>query len=122
MPNLTPELVYHRQLPHIQPPGATLFTPFRLAGSIPVTVAAALCEDAERVQAEMERAPDSPERAERLHLEERRFFGQWDAALDLGRGPDWLRNPLIARLVAESMHYFARQKLRTTRWRRSWIP
>jgi len=87
MPNLTAELVYHQHLPHIQSPGATLFTTFRLAGSIPVAVAAALCEEAERVQAEMERAPDSPERAERLHFEERRFFGQWDAALDLGRAP-----------------------------------
>ena len=63
--------------------------------------------EAERAYADLERAPDSPERAERLYLEERRFFGKWDAALDLGRGPDWLRNPVIARLVADSMHYLA---------------
>lgn len=52
MLNLTPELVYHRQLRHIQPPGATFFTTFRLAGSIPGAVAAALCEEAERIRAD----------------------------------------------------------------------
>jgi hypothetical protein len=29
---------YHRNLPHIQPPGATLFVTFRLAGSLPQSI------------------------------------------------------------------------------------
>lgn len=106
MSNLAPELIYRRNLPHVQPPGATFFVTFRLAGSIPSDVLAALHMEARQVLAELERLPDSPERAERLYLEERRFFGKWDAALDQGKGPDWLRNPAVARLVAESMHYF----------------
>jgi putative transposase len=106
MSNLAPELVYRRNLPHLQPPGATFFITFRLAGSIPAAVIAALYAEAEQTRAELERAPDSPERAERLYLEERRFFGKWDAILDLGDGPDWLRNPAVARLMADSMHYF----------------
>ncbi len=110
MPNLTPEMVYHRHLPHIQPPGATLFITFRLAGSIPVAVAAALCEEAERIQAEMERAPDSPERVERIYLEQRRFFGKWDALLDSGTGPRWLSHPEIATLVAECIRRFDGQR------------
>jgi REP element-mobilizing transposase RayT len=107
MSNLAPALIYRRNLPHIQPPGATFFVTFRLVGSIPAAVLAALHAEAERILAELERLPDSPERAERLYLEERRFFGKWDAVLDEGRGPDWLRNPEIAKLVADSMHYFA---------------
>jgi REP element-mobilizing transposase RayT len=105
-----PESVYRRNLPHIQPPGATFFITFRLAGSIPAAVAAALCAEAERIQAELERAPDSPERAERMYLEQRRFFGRWDAVLDAGDGPDWLRNPAVAALVADSIHYFDGQR------------
>ncbi len=107
MSNLTPELIYRRNLPHIQPPGATFFITFRLAGSLPATVIASLCAEAERARLELERAPDSPERAQRWYLAERRFFGQWDAALDHGEGPDWLSDPAVAKLVADNMHYFA---------------
>lgn len=106
MPNLTPELIYRRNLPHIQPPGGTFFVTFRLAESIPANVLAMLHEETEPILAELERMPASPERAERLHLEERRFFGKWDAVLDQGKGPDWLRNPEIAKLVADAMHFF----------------
>jgi putative transposase len=106
MSNLAPELIYRRNLPHIQPPGATFFVTFRLAGSIPVDVLAMLHAEAERTVGELERLSDSPERAERLYLEERRFFGQWDAVLDQGNGPDWLRNPEIAILVADALRFF----------------
>lgn len=110
MANLSPELIYRRNLPHIQPPGATFFITFRLAGSIPAHVLAALHEEAERIQAELERMADSPEYAERLYLEQRRFFGKWDAALDAGAGPDWLRNPQVAEVVVGSMRYFDGQR------------
>ena len=106
MSNLAPELIYRRNLPHIQPPGGTFFVTFRLAGSIPADALAMLHAETERILAELERLPASPERAERLYLEERRFFGKWDAVLDQGKGPDWLRNPEIAKLVADAMHFF----------------
>jgi len=53
MSNLAPELVYRRNLPHIQPPGGTFFVTFRLAGSIPADVLAALHEESERIVAEL---------------------------------------------------------------------
>ncbi len=106
MSNLAPELIYRRNLPHIQPPGGTFFVTFRLAGSIPADVLAMLHAETERILAELEHMPASPERAERLYLEERRFFGKWDAVLDQGKGPDWLRNPEIAKLAADAMHFF----------------
>ena len=106
MSNLAPELVYRRNLPHIQPPGGTFFVTFRLAGSIPADILAELHEESERIVAELDRLPPSSERAERLYLEERRFFGKWDAILDQGKGPDWLRNPEIAKLVADAMGFF----------------
>ncbi len=110
MSNLAPDQLYRRNLPHFQPPGATFFITFRLAGSIPASVLAALFEEAERIRAEVERTPDSLERAERLYLEERRFFGKWDAVLDLGDGPDWLRDRRIAQLVADNVHHFAEKR------------
>jgi putative transposase len=45
--NLAPELIYRRNLAHIQPPGATFFVTFRLAGSIPSEVLAMLHAEAE---------------------------------------------------------------------------
>ncbi len=107
MPNLSPESIYRRNLPHIQPPGATFFITFRLAGSLPAAAIASLCADAEHTRIALERMPDSPERAQRLYEAERRFFGQWDAALDQGEGPKWLCNTEIAQLVADNIHYFA---------------
>jgi REP element-mobilizing transposase RayT len=105
MSNLAPGLVYHRNLPHIQMPGGTFFITFRLAGSIPADLLAVLHAEADRILAELEAMPPSPERAERLYLEQRRFFGRWDAFLDQGKGPEWLRNPEIAKLVADAMHF-----------------
>ena len=42
---------YRRNMPHIVPPGATLFITFRLAGSLPIAVI-------QQMQAELEAALD----------------------------------------------------------------
>jgi putative transposase len=68
MSNLAPEWIYRRNLPHIRPPGATFFVTFRLAGSIPADVLTMLHAEAKQILSELERMPDSPERAERLYL------------------------------------------------------
>lgn len=106
MSNLTPQPYYRRNLPHIQPLGATFFVTFRLTGSIPLIVLRALHEETERALAKLERLPDSPARTERIYREHRLFFGKWDAALHAGNGPDWLRRPDVATRVADAMHHF----------------
>ncbi len=110
MSNLKPEAFYRRNLPHFVPPGATFFITFRLAGSIPQHILAGLKAELEQRQAELERASDAPEKVESLYLEQRRFFGKWDAVLGAGHGPDWLRQPPVAELVAGSMRYFDGQR------------
>lgn len=106
MSNLEYQLFYRRHLPHFQPPGATLFVTFRLAGSIPAEVMRQLLAEAEAVDAMLARIPDPQERVQRAYLEQRRLFGRWDTALDTAdAGPFWLHNPQVAGLVAESMHY-----------------
>lgn len=97
---------YRRHLPHRQPPGGTLFVTFRLAGSIPGEVIERLNQDAQRVEAILSTVSDQKEREQRAYTAERRLFGQWDAALDLGQsGPMWLRDPRIAHLIAESCRH-----------------
>jgi putative transposase len=106
MSTLEYKLFYRRHLPHIQPPGATLFITFRLAGSIPTEVLQQLRAGADQVEAILACIPDPQERAERAYLEQRRLFGKWDTALDMAQsGPFWLRDSRIADLVAESLHH-----------------
>jgi putative transposase len=96
---------YRRHLPHFQPPGATLFVTFRLAGSIPSGVRERLRLEVERIDGVLASIGDPDERARRAYLEQRRLFGKWDAVLDTARdGPFWLRDSRIADLVAESAH------------------
>ena len=106
MSTLEYKLFYRRHLPHLQPPGATLFIAFRLAGSIPAEVLQQLRAEADRVEAILARISDPKERTERAYLEQRRLFGKWDTALDTAQsGPFWLRDSRVAGLVAESMHH-----------------
>jgi len=106
MGRLDYRIFYRRNLPHIQPPGATLFITFRLAGSIPIQALQRLAEEWCRVETELARISDPKEKAKRTYLEQRRFFGKWDALLDKAReGPFWLRDPRIATLVADSLLY-----------------
>ena len=111
MSNLDYQLFYRRHLPHIQPPGATLFITFRLAGSIPTEVLQRLLEERERVDQLLESIPDPQERRRRAYEEQRRLFGKWDRALDTAQsGPFWLRDERIANKVADSLHHLNGQK------------
>jgi len=97
---------YRRRLPHIQPPGATLFITFRLAGSIPMNILSALLEERERIDRKVARIADKRERSKCEHIEDRKFFAKWDTELDAAEnGPYWLREDEIAKLVVESLHY-----------------
>ena len=106
MGNLDYRFFYRRHLPHFQPPGATIFVTFRLAGSIPQAVLRELVAERQRVDAMLDGIADPVERSRRAYLEERRLFGKWDAALDSAQqGPFWLRDPRVAGLVEESLHH-----------------
>lgn len=104
MSNLDYKHAYRRNLPHIQRPGATLFVTFRLAGSLPE----ALLEQWKLEKAWLARlALRHPERFESLNPRfERRWFSKFENLLDSGsHGPLWLREPSIAKIVADSLHH-----------------
>jgi len=106
MEKLSYKLFYERNLPHYQPPGATLFVTSRLAGSLPTHVIQQLREEAERRKVALARIENLEERANARYDEQRRYFGKFDKLLDTcSTGPFWLRNPEVARIVTESLNY-----------------
>ncbi len=106
MSTLKYQLFHRRHLPHVQPPGASLFVTFRLAASIPTEVRGRLIAEAERTETLLACIADPQERARQAYLGQKRIFGRWDRALDVAqRGPCWLRDPKIADLVAKALHY-----------------
>jgi putative transposase len=96
---------YRRHLPHHQPPGATLFVTFRLAGSVSRLESARLSQEADRRQKALDSIVDPEERRRRAYTELNRLFGKWDAVLDGARtGPSWLDRAGVASLVTEALH------------------
>ena len=107
MSTLEYQLFYERGLPHFQPPGATLFVTFRLAGSIPRAVAQSLLDEAERIWAQVEHLPDSRDSQRRMARMQSHLFGRWDACLDQAKhGPTWLSDRRVAALVADELGYY----------------
>jgi REP element-mobilizing transposase RayT len=97
---------YRRNLPHIQPEGATLFITFRLANSLPREVVEKLKAEQEETEKRINQIADKREREKQLDQARRHFFGKWDDALDsLVYGEKYLSNPHVADLVAESLLY-----------------
>jgi REP element-mobilizing transposase RayT len=97
---------YRRNLPHVQPEGATLFVTFRLANCLPLEVIHRLQEEKEQAERQIHRIADEQERENQLALGQRRHFEKWDEALDhFSMGEKYLADPHIADLVAESLHF-----------------
>ncbi|MGB3903381.1 MAG: transposase [Anaerolineae bacterium] len=106
MSTLEYRLFHLRHLPHIQPPGATLFVTFRLTESIPAQARRQLVAEAEQGEARLARIMEPHERARQAYLEQRRLFARWDSALDTaGAGPLWLSDPGVADMVGEALHH-----------------
>ena len=99
-------LSYRRHLPHWQPAGATLFITFRLAGSLPRAVIAALQEKHEQEKRALSHVSNAQAHRKQAHQDARRAFGRWDSALDISNsGPHWLANPQVASIVSDALHH-----------------
>jgi putative transposase len=97
---------YHRNLPHLQPEGATLFITFRLANSLPSSVVVRLMEERKQKQQQINKILDKNERERQLLLEFQHYFTRWDQALDsLAYGENFLSEPEIAGLVSDSLFH-----------------
>ena len=97
---------YRRNLPHIQPPGATFFVTFRLAGSLPQAVLSQWQKEKQQYEAEEARLTDEHDRGNHERKWQRRWFRRFEVLLDQGQaGRTWLKDEQIAMLVAESLRY-----------------
>ena len=94
---------YRRNLPHIQPPGATFFITFNLTGSIPKHIYQQYIEEKRKLEA-VEQLTFKQKRD--IREKKREWFRKFEVTLDqANNGPVWLKNEQIAKLVAESLHY-----------------
>ena len=103
---------YRRNLPHIQPPGATFFITFHLAGSLPRSVLQQWRSEKSRLEAEklrilkLQNDADLTSVEQRLFQQNREWFKKIEKTLDDAQsGPVWLKDDQIAKQVADSMHY-----------------
>ncbi len=98
---------YQRVLPHILPPGESVFITYRLVGSIPTAVMLRLIEEkqaAVRRMTEHENDTETNKRA--VHNEHKRQFARFDQYLDQAtNGPHWLRQPDVAAIIKEGFHH-----------------
>ena len=91
---------YRRKLPHLHSPGATIFTTFRLVGSVPVSV----LDDYRRQRLVKERQAEERNNSEA----DTEFYRQWflkiDKILDKAEsGPKWLGRPNVRSVVYEKL-------------------
>ncbi|MDQ2854976.1 MAG: hypothetical protein M3R68_01510 [Acidobacteriota bacterium] len=95
---------YRRNLPHIQPPGATFFVTVRLAGSLPRVVVHQWNEERKWFAHLSE---TNPAHFERVKADfKRAWFLKFESILDAGNcGPLWLSDQRVAAQVAERLHY-----------------
>jgi putative transposase len=95
---------YRRNLPHIQPLGATVFVTFRLAGSLPQNVIEQWKKERQWL---LHIAKTNPSHHERVKTDfERVWFAKFERILDGARvGPVWLRDERVAAIIDESLHY-----------------
>lgn len=102
---------YRRNLPHIQPEGATFFITFRLHGSIPQSILNSLQRQHEEAEEQISLVTDEFERAKQLYIAQKRHFGRFDKFLDqASAGPQWLKEPKIVGPLIETLHLFDQER------------
>ena len=97
---------YTRNLPHIQPPGATLFVTYRLADSLPQHLIQQLLDEREAMEKQLATIANPAQRRQQRGQEHKRLFAKWDHFLDNAQsGPMWLKETAVAQIIANSLHH-----------------
>src|SRR5262249_20088537 len=96
---------YRRNLPHIQPLGATFFVTFRLEGSIPKVVVDRISSEGNRLAVVLSHKTGSQQAEGRMDIL-RTIFVMTENCLDAAKfGPTWLKREDVAEVVKEGLHY-----------------
>ena len=103
---------YRRNLPHIQPPGATFFVTFHLAGSLPQRILKQWKAEKSLLlklknDSSFVASAQVASGQKRKHREwKQQWFQKFEKTLDNAQnGPLWLKDKRVAKEVAESLHY-----------------
>ncbi len=102
-------------LPHLKREGGTYFVTFRLAGTLPGPVLVRLKAERENIvqQAFAAKRPLTWHEQEELF---RWYSARVDKYLDAGPGDCWLRQPAIARLVADALVFHQGSRFELQAW------
>ena len=96
------KLFYRRNLPHWQPPGATIFLTWRLEGSLPRSALARLAATGDLLEREAARTDETSDQRKARHA--KKLFSALDTILDKAEsGPLWLKDERIAAIVASTL-------------------
>ncbi len=114
-PHLVAGLHHRDHLPHLKREGASYFVTFRLAGTLPREVLLQLKREREVIIAQATAA----KRPLTWHEQEELFW--WystrvDAHLDAGSGDCYLRQPQIAKLVADALRFHLGKRFELDAW------
>ena len=98
------KIFYRGNLPHWQPPGATLFFTWRLHGSLPRETLTRLAEEHRRIDREPPREDESER--DRAIRHDKILFAMMDEALDRPTtGPLWLKDDRLAKIVTDAFFH-----------------
>jgi putative transposase len=96
---------YRRNLPHIQPVDAALFVTFRLIDSLPRSVLERMAEQRRYLETKLGQVKVQNPESGSLKVA-RRQFALLESCLDRAdRGPTWLADERIAKVVADALHF-----------------
>ena len=100
------KIFYRRRLPHFQPANETFHVIFRLAGSLPIQVIQTAKQEREEFLNQVRNITQVEARKRLLCEWLARYSHRFDDWLNCATvGPFWLKNPLIADIVAESIRF-----------------
>jgi hypothetical protein len=114
-PHLVAGLHHGDHLPHLKREGASYFVTFRLAGTLPREILLRFKQEREAimVQALAAGRPLTWHEQEELF---RWYSTRVDRYLDAGHGECFLRQPVIAKLVADALRFHAGQRFDLAAW------
>ena len=103
------------KLPHLKKEGGEYFLTFRLADTLPAEVLRRFKAEREQLiaQAQAQKRPLTWREQEEVF---RWYCARVDGYLDAGRGECWLRQPIIADLVANALQFFLGQRYELSAW------
>jgi REP element-mobilizing transposase RayT len=81
--------------------------------SIPRNILEQLGKEYSWIDKSLSTLSDPFDRRKRYKIEQNRYFGSWDKALDLSTGGGlWLSDPRVARIIKDSLHFYDGQRYR----------